>query len=75
MKTMTAIAAGVVLVAAASKDGSNREEEGWRAFSEVATVLTHPRCLNCHVPGESPGQGASLAAHDPPVLRGQESRV
>ena len=74
MKTMTAIAAGAVLLAAASKNGGNREEEGWRAFTEVATVLTHPRCLNCHVPGSSPLQGDEGRPHNMNVRRAADGR-
>lgn len=43
-------------------------------FNEVARVLLHPRCVNCHVQGESPAQGDYLALHDPPVVRGHEGR-
>ncbi len=43
-------------------------------FSEMARVLLHPRCVNCHVQGESPAQGDYLELHDPPVVRGEEGR-
>jgi hypothetical protein len=43
-------------------------------FTELARVLLHPRCVNCHVQGESPAQGDYLALHDPPVVRGHEGR-
>lgn len=43
-------------------------------FGELARVLLHPRCVNCHVQGESPAQGDYLALHDPPVVRGHEGR-
>jgi len=35
-------------------------------------VLTHPRCTNCHVAGESPLQGTQAELHEPPLVRGQE---
>lgn len=43
-------------------------------FGEMSRVLLHPRCLNCHVDGDSPAQGVTLALHDPPVTRGPEDR-
>jgi len=43
-------------------------------FGEISRVLLHPRCLNCHVAGDTPAQGAVLALHEPPVTRGPEDR-
>jgi hypothetical protein len=43
-------------------------------FAEAGRVLTHPRCVNCHPPDETPRQGDDHALHDPPVLRGAEDR-
>jgi hypothetical protein len=43
-------------------------------FSEISRVLTHPRCVNCHTPDESPRQGDLHALHDPPVARGTADR-
>jgi hypothetical protein len=43
-------------------------------FLEVSRVLTHPRCVNCHPPDESPRQGDGGAFHDPPVIRGASDR-
>jgi hypothetical protein len=45
-----------------------------RAFSVVASVLTSPRCLNCHVAGESPLQGDSGTPHNMNVKRGPDGR-
>ena len=43
-------------------------------FGELAKVLTHPRCVNCHTPDASPRQGDKHALHDPPVVRGDGDR-
>ncbi|HUJ61696.1 MAG TPA: Isoquinoline 1-oxidoreductase subunit [Kofleriaceae bacterium] len=43
-------------------------------FGEIAKVLTHPRCVNCHTPDESPRQGDQHVFHDPPVARGAGDR-
>ena len=45
-----------------------------RAFSVVASVLTSPRCLNCHVSGDTPLQGDSGAPHNMNVKRGPDGR-
>lgn len=45
-----------------------------RAFAAVATVLTSPRCLNCHVSGDSPLQSDSETPHNMNVKRGPDGR-
>ncbi len=40
-------------------------------FSELAKVLTHPRCVNCHPQDERPLQGDDGRLHEPYVIRGQ----
>lgn len=42
------------------------------AWAKVATVLQHPRCLNCHQ-SESPLQGDSRRSHIPHVVRGTDN--
>jgi hypothetical protein len=43
-------------------------------YGELARVLTHPRCVNCHTPDDTPRQGDTHAIHDPPVARGSADR-
>ena len=43
-------------------------------FAEASRVLTHPRCVNCHPPDDTPRQGDDHALHDPPVHRGAAGR-
>ncbi|MEM9797819.1 MAG: Isoquinoline 1-oxidoreductase subunit [Pseudomonadota bacterium] len=48
-------------------------DDGERAaalFDEMAKVITHPRCMNCHPVGNSPLQGDLMEVHQPPVVRG-----
>ena len=40
-------------------------------FNEIAKVVTHPRCMNCHPAGEHPLQGNDRREHMPPVPRGE----
>jgi hypothetical protein len=42
------------------------------AFAAMASVLTSPRCLNCHIPGESPLQGDEGRPHNMNVKRGPD---
>jgi hypothetical protein len=42
----------------------------FQAFQKAATVLRHPRCINCHVPGDSPLFGSAGEAHAMRVKRG-----
>jgi mono/diheme cytochrome c family protein len=41
-------------------------------FGEIARVLQHPRCANCHPSDDRPRQGMAMAVHEPPVWRGPE---
>jgi hypothetical protein len=55
----------------ASFSGIADQNERSRAlFGEIAKVVTHPRCMNCHPAGDHPLQGADHREHMPPVPRG-----
>jgi hypothetical protein len=41
-----------------------------RAFDVVRSVFQHPRCQNCHIPGDAPLQGDKGRAHAQNVMRG-----
>jgi hypothetical protein len=49
-------------------------EKSLRAFREVASVLTSPRCLNCHVPDDGPLQGDDDHPHFMNVKRGADGK-
>jgi hypothetical protein len=53
---------------------SNSEGASLRAFSVVASVLTSPRCLNCHVSGDTPLQNDAGTLHTMNVKRGPDGR-
>ena len=42
------------------------------AFEVVRSVLQHPRCQNCHIPGNSPLQGDEGRTHAQFVVRGPD---
>jgi hypothetical protein len=54
--------------------GSQDRETSLRAFSAVASVLTSPRCMNCHVAGDGPLQGDDGHPHAMNVKRGSDGK-
>src|SRR5579871_6095 len=48
----------------------DRKEEGKEKFRQIATVLQHPRCMNCHTRSEFPRQWDDRHRHAMNVLRG-----
>ncbi|MBA3460168.1 MAG: Isoquinoline 1-oxidoreductase subunit [Deltaproteobacteria bacterium] len=48
----------------------DRAERSRALFGEMARVITHPRCINCHPNGDVPHQRMTMELHDPPVVRG-----
>jgi hypothetical protein len=47
---------------------------GLRAFETVRKVLQHPRCQNCHIPGDAPLQFDEGRTHGQNVKRGAEGQ-
>jgi hypothetical protein len=45
---------------------------GWRAFDQIYSVLTHPRCINCHTATAHPDQGDDRHTHFANVVRGAD---
>jgi hypothetical protein len=50
------------------------KEEGVAAFETVRAVLQHPRCQNCHIPGEAPLQLDAGLPHSMGVVRGSDGK-
>ena len=44
------------------------------SFDPIAKVLDHPRCRNCHIPGDSPLVGDDSQPHPMFVVRGTEGK-
>jgi hypothetical protein len=81
IELMAFVACGVLALASisqADEAGGRRErvskKEGLRAFETVQQVLQHPRCQNCHIPGDSPLQFDSGLPHAQNVQRGKEGK-
>jgi hypothetical protein len=66
------IAAAVAAVLASVPPPS--EQEGLAAFEKVRAVLQHPRCQNCHIPGDAPLQFDAGTTHAQNVLRGPDGK-
>ena len=64
------IAASLAVTASCGKKAKDDPAASTAAFAEMTKVLTHPRCANCHPSGDSPTQGDTMTAHQPPVFRG-----
>jgi hypothetical protein len=47
---------------------------GLEAFAVIQKVLQHPRCQNCHIPGDAPLQFDAGLPHGQNVLRGSEGK-
>ncbi len=47
-------------------------ERSMAAFRKLATVLRHPRCMNCHTATDFPRQGDDRRRHDLNVKRGPD---
>jgi hypothetical protein len=50
---------------------SDKVERSRALFTEIAKVITHPRCMNCHPATDRPLQGDDRHEHLPPVPRGE----
>ena len=48
--------------------------ESVRLYMQMHTVLSHPRCVNCHPRDDTPKQGLDQHVHTPPISRGPHDR-
>jgi hypothetical protein len=55
----------------AFSDIADRAARSRALFNEAATVITSPRCMNCHPAGDQPHQGDDRHVHRPLALRGE----
>ncbi len=50
------------------------ESQPAHPFLKIATVLQHPRCLNCHPRGDNPLQGGDNHLHLMKITRGKDDK-
>ena len=75
----TATIVGIVIATGAvvfiqNAAAQDRLEEGREKFRQLATVLQHPRCMNCHPRTDFPRQGDDRHRHAMNVARGPADR-
>src|SRR5262245_2831138 len=58
----------------ATSAGEKKRADGLAAFSVGQRVLQHPRCQNCHIPGDAPLQFDEGREHGQLVRRGPEGK-
>lgn len=51
-----------------------QKAQALQAFATVEQVLQHPRCSNCHIPGDAPLQFDTQTPHAMTVVRGPEGK-
>jgi hypothetical protein len=64
------LVAGAALALACGTVSAQSPDRGLAAFDLVRSVLQHPRCQNCHIPGDAPLQYDEGARHAQYVMRG-----
>jgi len=71
-----AMALAIVLFAAARNGAAPPADasSGLSAFETVRQVFQHPRCQNCHIPGDAPLQFDQGLTHAQLVKRGLDGR-
>ncbi len=63
------LTAVLLMVSATAAQAQTSTADSLAAWQKVSSVLTHPRCLNCHQPNV-PKQGDNRQIHVPLVVRG-----
>ena len=64
------IVSGALGQAPGARRASANRADGLAAWEQVYTVLTHPRCINCHTATNYPQQGDDRHRHAANVVRG-----
>lgn len=59
---------------AACGPSAQERNDALAAFATVKTVLQHPRCQNCHIPGDAPLQFDAGLPHQMGVVRGPDGK-
>lgn len=62
------------LAACGARVSPEQKAKGVEAFATVEKVFQHPRCSNCHIPGDAPLQFDAQTPHAMGVVRGPEGK-
>src|SRR5690349_17944399 len=73
---LAACAAPITCSGAGRQDNERKpkQETGLAAWQQVYSVLTHPRCINCHTATNYPQQGDDRHRHFANVVRGPSGK-
>jgi hypothetical protein len=69
-----AFSASAIALSTTPQTSSGSAADGLAAFETVRAVLQHPRCQNCHIPGDAPLQFDEGRPHSQNVRRGPSGR-
>lgn len=71
---LTALAAFALSACGGPKVTPEQRDQGIAAFATVQKVFQHPRCQNCHIPGDQPLQFDAGIPHAMGVVRGPDGK-
>lgn len=76
MQRMAVLATSIAVIASVTRAANAQatRAEGLAAWQQVYSVLTHPRCINCHTATNYPQQGDDRHTHLFNVVRGNAGR-
>ena len=74
LPTLVLIAACAPVAPPAPRNVPDARAEAIAAFATVQQVLQHPRCQNCHIPGDAPLQFDAGLPHTMLVKRGPDGK-
>ncbi|KAF1723146.1 hypothetical protein [Pseudoxanthomonas wuyuanensis] len=74
MRILLPCLALAVLTACGPRISPEQKAQALQAFATVEQVFQHPRCINCHIPGDAPLQFDSQTRHAMNVVRGPEGK-
>jgi len=66
------IVLALALAGCGPRPSAEQKQAAIQAFATVQTVFQHPRCANCHIPGDQPLQFDTMTPHAMGVVRGPE---
>lgn len=72
MRQLLAILLVVLTPAACKRTSPEQQAQGVEAFATIEKVFQHPRCSNCHIPGDAPLQFDTQQPHMMNVVRGPD---
>ena len=71
MRTLLSVVAVLSIAACSRSEAAEGPAGKAELYEAIASVLTHPRCINCHQ-DQSPRQTDARIVHQPLVVRGKD---